>query len=80
MWLLFAIPYLGRSTMYGAGPLAQGILTVSLILGLLLSAAFLRVLHPDPDRAGRALAILLVVPVVVLLGITGLCLPFVGTA
>ena len=34
VWLLFAIPYLLRSTTYGSGPLAQGILTVSLLLGL----------------------------------------------
>ena len=38
----------------------------------------MRALHPDPTRLGRALAILLVVPVIVLLGISGLCLPFVG--
>lgn len=80
VWLLFALVYLGRTTGYGQGPFLQGILTVALILGLLVSAVFLRILHPDPDRAGRALTILLVVPVVVLLGITGLCLPFVGTA
>ncbi len=80
VWLLFAIPYLLGPTHYGSGPVLQGILTVSLLVGLGISAVFLRVIHPDPDRAGRALAILLVIPVVVLVGITGLCLPFVGTA
>jgi hypothetical protein len=58
----------------------QGILTVSLLLGLLVSWLVMRVLHPDPTRLGRALVILLVVPVIVLLAIGGLCLPFVPSA
>jgi len=78
VWVLFAIPYLLLPSSYGAGPLAQGVLTVTLLLGLLLSWLVMRALHPDPTRVGRALAILLIVPVIVLLGIGGLCLPFVS--
>jgi hypothetical protein len=77
VWLLFAIPYLVRPTTYGAGPIEQGILTISLTIGLVISAVVMRALHPDPARVGRALVILLVVPVIVLLVIGGLCLPFV---
>ena len=77
VWLLFAIPYLGRASSYGAGPIAQGILTVALLLGIGISFLTMRFLHPDPSHVGRALVIFLVVPVVLLLGISGLCLPFV---
>jgi len=77
VWILFAMPYLVRSTSYGSGPILQGVLTVSLLLGLLVSWLVMRVLHPDPTRFGRALVILLAVPVIVLRGISGLGLPFV---
>ena len=77
VWILFAIPYLLVPTSYGSGPILQGVLTVSLLLGLLVSWLVMRALHPDSARTGRALVILLVVPVIVLLGISGLCLPFV---
>jgi hypothetical protein len=82
VWILFAIPYLLRPspTMYGLGAFAQGILTIALLLGLLFSTLIMRRVHPDPARSGRALTLLLVAPVIVLLGISGLCLPFVGTS
>jgi hypothetical protein len=82
VWILFAIPYLIRpGPSIGAfGPIAQGILTIALLLGLLISFAIMRALHPNPAHVGRALTILLVVPVIVLLGISGLCLPFAGTS
>ncbi len=80
VWLLFAIPYLLRESSYGFGPILQGVLTVSLLLGLLVSWLVMRTLHPDPTHVGRALTILVVVPVIVLLGISGLCLPFATTA
>ena len=79
VWVLFAIPYLLRPT-NGSGPLLQGILTFSLLLGLLLSFLIMRAVHPDPTRVRRALTILLVMPVIVLLGISGLCLPFVASS
>lgn len=79
VWLLFAIPFLLRTSTYGYGPFAQGILTVVLLLGLLCSFLVMRTLHPDPSRPGRALTVLLVVPVIVLLGISGLCLPVAGS-
>ena len=52
-------------TAYGPARSSQGILTVSLlVLGTRWCRSLvMRVLHPDPDRAGRALTILLVVPV-----------------
>lgn len=79
VWLLFAIPFLLRTSTYGYGPFAQGILTVVLLFGLLCSFLVMRTLHPDPARPGRALTTLLVVPVIVLLGISGLCLPVAGS-
>ena len=79
VWLLFAIPYVFRSA-YGSGVILQAILTVALLIGLAISLVVMRAVHPDPARVGRALTILLVVPVIVLLGISGLCLPFVPSA
>jgi hypothetical protein len=79
VWVLFAIPYLlGASTFNsGVGPILQGILTVSLGIGLAISLAVIRRGRPDSTRASRAMVLLLVVPVVLLVGIAGLCLPFV---
>ena len=76
VWLGFAVVYLGRSTMYGAGPIAQLVLTVSLAIGLAISLLVIRRGRPDPDKRPRALALLLAVPVILLLGVAGLCLPF----
>jgi hypothetical protein len=86
VWVLFAIPYLwlappessGLGTGWGAA--LQIVLTVALLIGLAISALALRALNPDPSRAGRALLILLVVPIITLLAIGGLCLPFVRSA
>jgi hypothetical protein len=78
VWLLFAIPYLVRQTQDAYGPFLQGILTLSLLIGLGISAVAIRVLHPNPDNVARAMVILLVVPAITLVAITGLCLPFVG--
>jgi hypothetical protein len=38
--------------------------------------AWTRSRHPDPERPSWALAVLLSLPVVMLLGVAGLCLPF----
>jgi hypothetical protein len=46
---------------------------ITLILGLGISVFAIRVLHPDAERRSHAAALLLVVPVAVLLGISGLC-------
>ena len=75
VWGLFAIPYLLRSSTYGPG--LQTILTISLLIGLGLSLLVIHLAHPDPERSSRAMALLLAVPVVLLLGVAGTCLPFV---
>ena len=80
VWLGFAVVYLGRSTMYGAGPIAQLVLTVSLAIGLAISLLVIRRGRPDPDRRARAIALLLAIPVILLVGVAGLCLPFTSVA
>lgn len=86
VWLLFAYAYIvaappgGSGLSSGWGRLLQLVLTGSLLVGLAISAIAVNTAHPDPDRAGRALVILLAVPVITLLAITGLCLPFLGSA
>jgi hypothetical protein len=84
VWLLFAIPYLvapylTNTNNYGGGAFLQSILTVSLVVALAISLIWVRGRSPDPTRFGRAMVILLVVPVILLVGVAGLCLPFVGT-
>lgn len=79
VWVLFAAAYLGPATTYGYGVIAQAILTASLGVGLAISLAIIARGRPDPAQPSRAMVILLVVPVVLLLGVAGLCLPFVGT-
>lgn len=78
-WLLFAITYLGPwATYYGQG--LQTILTIALAIGLAISLIVIQLGRPDPGRADRAVTILLVVPVILLLGVAGSCLPFTGLA
>jgi hypothetical protein len=78
-WLFFAIPYLGPwATSYGS--LLQTILTIALAVGLAISLIVIQLARPDPGRPGRAMTILLVVPVILLLGVAGSCLPFAGQA
>lgn len=78
VWLLFAIPFLllSEPTTYGFGPLAQLILTIVLGIALALSLVVIRSGRPDSSRSTRAIVILLALPVVLLLGVAGLCLPF----
>lgn len=79
VWLLFARVFLWTDTSYyGYGSIAQAILTFTLIVAILISMAWIHARRPDPDRVGRALASLLVVPIVLLVGVAGLCLPFTG--
>jgi hypothetical protein len=80
VWLAFAAVYLARPTGYGTGPLLQMILSIALIVALLPSLLWVARYRTDPTRTGRALVALLVVPVVLLVGVAGLCLPFVGSA
>jgi hypothetical protein len=82
VWVLFALAYLGpdTSSSYNWGVLAQAILTLSLGLGLAISLAIIARGRPDPSQPSRAMFILLVVPVVLLLVVTGLCLPYLPQA
>lgn len=75
VWVLFATQYLVRGSAYGGS--YQAILTGALIVGLAISVAWLSWRKPDPTRVGRAMVVFLVVPVVLLVGIAGACLPFV---
>jgi hypothetical protein len=77
VWLLFAFVYLNSD--YAFGPVYQGILTVSLLIALGLSLLWLRWRRPDPSAVGRATAVFLALPVILLVGVAGLCLPFVGS-
>jgi hypothetical protein len=77
VWLVFAIPYLSWDTVYGYGPLAQGILTVMLGIALLVSWLWTRSRRPNPADTNRAMFVLLSVPLVLLVVLGGLCLPFV---
>jgi hypothetical protein len=78
VWLLFAIPYLLSPN--SSGPTLQLILTIALGTCLAISLAIVNLGRPNPKQVGRATVILLVVPVLLLLGVAGTCLPFVGTA
>lgn len=78
VWLPFAWVFLTTGPGGGLdfGQLMLAILTVSLIIGLLLSMAWVSRRRPDPTQIGRAMVGLLVVPVILLLGVAGICLPF----
>lgn len=75
VWALFATQYLRPGATYG-GPY-QAILTGALGVGFLISIGWLAWRKPDPTRVARAMVVFLVVPVVLLVGIAGACLPFV---
>jgi hypothetical protein len=80
VWVLFATVYLTRQYSYGTGVILQVVLTVALVLVLLVGLLWVARVRPDPTRTGRALLILLVVPVVLLVGVAGLCVPFLGAS
>jgi hypothetical protein len=75
VWLLFATQYL-LGPEGSSGPGLQTILTISLLVTIGISLIWVATVKPDPDRAQRALTILLAVPLVLLIGVAGLCLPF----
>jgi len=77
VWVLFAMVYLARDFAYG--PVYQGVLTISLLITLGISLLWLRWRRPDPSTVGRATAVFLALPVMLLVGVAGLCLPFVGS-
>lgn len=78
VWMFFGIQYLVLPApgTYVDGSGLQTILTISLLVTIGISLIWIYGVRPDPDRAGRALAILLAVPLVLLIGVAGLCLPF----
>ena len=76
VWLVYAAVYLGRSYQYGVGPFIQLVLTIALGIGLAISLLVIRLGRPDAERRSRAMALLLAVPVILLVGVAGLCLPF----
>jgi hypothetical protein len=78
VWVFFAIQYLviPAPGSYVGGSGLQTILTISLLVTIGISLLWIHGVKPDPDRAGRALAIFLAVPLVLLIGVAGLCLPF----
>jgi hypothetical protein len=78
VWDLFATVYLTRQNTFGTGFMLQVVLTAALLLVLLVGLLWVARVRPDPTRTGRALLILLVVPVVLLVGVAGLCVPFLG--
>ncbi len=80
VWVGFATVYLGNypASVFVSGPALQQILTVSLGIGLGISLLLIRLGRPDPARPLRAMALLLAIPVILLLGVAGLCLPFTG--
>ena len=79
VWVFFGVQYLllpWPSSSYVSGSLLQVILTISLVIALVVSLAWIYRTRPDPERVGRALTILLAVPIVLLVAVAGLCLPF----
>jgi hypothetical protein len=81
VWVGFAAVFLGNytpSAYIPPGSVMQQILTVSLGIALGISLLLIRLGHPDPGRPLRAMTLLLAIPVILLLGVAGLCLPFTG--
>jgi hypothetical protein len=86
-WRVVAVAYLAVWALFGLAyylspprPLdfefvVFAVLTVALGVALLLSIGVIRAARPDAERPTRALVLLLVIPVALLLGVAGLCLP-----
>lgn len=76
VWVFFAIQFLVIPSQNSyMGPGLQTVLSISLLVALGLSLAWVYRMRPDADRVGRALAILLTVPLLLLIAVAGLCLP-----
>lgn len=78
----YAATWLAFAALYGREPkpsgldmrsFLEGFLAIALIVGLIVSMIAIRLRHPNAERGARAVAILLVIPLVILLGISGLC-------
>ena len=71
-WLAFAAVY-GREPPGFTRSFLETGLAIALIVGLIVSVIAIRVRHPNADGRARAVAFLLVIPVVILFAISGLC-------
>ena len=80
VWLAFAVVFLGQATTssYVTGEFLLVILSISLGIALAMSLVFITIGRPDPERRSRAIAILLAIPIVMLVGVAGLCVPYTG--
>ena len=77
VWVLFGVGYANQnaSAWLDIRLLLLGVLTVALLVGLAASMVINRFVYPDVERPIRALALLLAVPAVMLMAVSGLCLP-----
>jgi hypothetical protein len=80
VWLAFAVVFLGQvsTNPYVTGWFLLVILSISLGIALAMSLVFITLGRPDPERRSRAIAILLAIPIVLLVGVAGTCVPFTG--
>jgi hypothetical protein len=76
VWVVFAVPYLTQEMHFNYGPFAQAILSVALVAGLVLSGVWIRRARTHPADLTRAFAVMLSVPLVILIGVAGLCVPY----
>jgi hypothetical protein len=77
-WALFATDFLGPSLGYVPGIGLLQVLTVTLAVALLVSLAWTWSRRPNPEEAVQSMVVLLSLPLVLLVSIAGLCLPFTG--
>ncbi len=77
VWVAFGVAFLvSPSQPLDFDSVLFVVLTVALVITLAMSFGIIGSFRPDAARPNRALVLLLVVPVVLLLGVAGLCLPF----
>jgi hypothetical protein len=77
-FLVFAAGFLRPSApentyLRGAGPLALGILGITMLAALLIGLLWIALRRPAADQAEGALGVMLVVPFVLLVVVAGLC-------
>jgi len=76
VWVAFGVAYLvSPPRPFDFEFVLFPVLTMALVITLAMSLGIIRSIRPDAARPTRALVLLLVVPVILLLGVAGLCLP-----
>jgi hypothetical protein len=81
VWVLFGVAFFASPTdTLDFDFVLFAVLTVALGIASAMSFSIIRVARPDAERRGRALVLLLAIPVVLLLGVAGLCLPTIRVA